>query len=218
MSFSWSTRQEAVADAIEKAASKKIVLFAAASNKGLNGTGVLNYPASSKDVIPVFSSNLHGLPSMFNPPDGNFYTLGEELSGPWARNNQNGPEPECRQTGTSFATPVMAALGAIALQYIRFRRRPSKSPLRPKRPDRSDRAPLRVFNQNGGFLDVGDLGGLKGSEGMRILLKLMAKSHSLSHKYDYISPGFWLSPPGDPDNKLYDLLEIHFGCTRADEQ
>lgn len=106
-------------DAIRKARDNGIIIFAAAGNEGGNA-GVF-WPASlheTGDVIRINSSDGKGSPSSFNPsPEiGRWIcTLGQGV-------------PSCQvavdtdeviyRSGTSFATPIAAAIAAIILGVV----------------------------------------------------------------------------------------------------
>lgn len=118
MSWGFETEHGSVAHAICKAFDKQKIIFAAASNYGANLPANLpvTFPASMPEVICVNSSDGYGNKSDFNPPpredDYNFCTLGEAV--PWSSKEA---QPGKRETGTSFATPIAAA---IATSFIEF--------------------------------------------------------------------------------------------------
>ncbi len=100
-------------------------MFASASNDGANRPkdDRAPFPASMSEVICINSSDGQGNPSDFNPPPGdddfNFMTLGESvLTIPGLAAG----DADERHTGTSFATPVAAAIAAVFIEF--FNQRP----------------------------------------------------------------------------------------------
>ncbi|KAK4064198.1 uncharacterized protein Triagg1_9177 [Trichoderma aggressivum f. europaeum] len=89
LSFGWPftdfEHYNELEDAIDKAYSKKILIFAAASNSG--GRLGRAYPASSSQAICVHSTDTWGTPSGFSPtaePDNlNVATVGESIESAW---------------------------------------------------------------------------------------------------------------------------------------
>jgi hypothetical protein len=107
-----------VDEAIHLAVSKKVLMFAAASNNGVNGTIAKWYRArDSSSVFGIYSTDFNGRSSTFNPPpaelDYNFSTLGENISSVLTGN------AEFSLTGTSVSTPIAAATAALVLEFIR---------------------------------------------------------------------------------------------------
>jgi hypothetical protein len=128
MSWGFEQRHEPIARAIQDAFKRKTIMFAAASNLGANGPkgyGV-TFPAWMPEVICVNASDGYGKYSSFNPEPRpgsfNFLTLGEavlaaERSG--GGGDGDGPaKPEGRLTGTSFSTPVAAAMAALFIEFV----------------------------------------------------------------------------------------------------
>ncbi|KAH7161648.1 hypothetical protein EDB81DRAFT_683583 [Dactylonectria macrodidyma] len=131
MSFGWPSSDfdgyDALQAAIDKAISKKVLMFAAAANSG--GRLGRAYPASSSQVICVHSTNTNGSASDFSPtaePNAiNIATVGESVLSAWPmllcqdRLNLN---PQCvkSRSGTSYATPIVAGIAAFLLQYARL--------------------------------------------------------------------------------------------------
>lgn len=115
MSFGWPERHSAVANAIEYATSRSILLCAAASNGGAND-GVA-FPAHFSPVFCVHSTNEKGKPSDFTPNVlqfvPNFAILGENVQAAWP-----GQKEGRSQTGTSVATPILAAVMALVVEYV----------------------------------------------------------------------------------------------------
>jgi len=100
------------------------LVFAAASNSG--GDGRRTYPAKELGVFAIHATKVGGLsPENLNPPrDGapdNFGTLGWRIPSRWDRK-------DVYITGTSFATPIAAAIAANLLSFVR-RAPASRQPL-----------------------------------------------------------------------------------------
>lgn len=125
MSFGFDKEKASVQAAILNAFSKNILMFAAASNSG--GNRDVKYPARKDEVICVYATDGSGNPFKGNPTtmissSFHFATLGEGVKSTWPRKLQDPPpgpdEPsERRQTGTSFATPIVAAIAACIIEF-----------------------------------------------------------------------------------------------------
>ncbi|PMD24617.1 subtilisin-like protein [Hyaloscypha hepaticicola] len=101
---------------LEKAcsSSKNILLFAAASNKGKEFGAT--FPASDPSVICIYATDGHGYGSKLNPQIHNrktrFATLGHAVKSIKAGTTAG----EARGSGTSYATPIAAAIAANILE------------------------------------------------------------------------------------------------------
>jgi subtilisin family serine protease len=118
MSLDFTHTPKPVEEAIHLAAGKMVLMFAAASNNGANGTIARSYRArDSSSVFGIYSTDFNGRSSTFDPPpaelDYNFSTLGENISSVWTGN------AEFSLTGTSVSTPIAAATAALVLEFIR---------------------------------------------------------------------------------------------------
>jgi len=104
-----------VQNAIHSAAAARKIMLAAASNCG--GNGPRTYPASDPRVICVHASDGNGNDGGINPPVGDhpdyFSTLGVAIECFW-------DEQYVYKSGTSFATPVAAAIAANVLDYATY--------------------------------------------------------------------------------------------------
>ncbi|RSL44894.1 hypothetical protein CEP53_011007 [Fusarium sp. AF-6] len=128
MSFGWPSSDfdgyEALEAAIDKAISRKVLMFAAAANSG--GRLGRAYPASSSQVICVHSTNTNGSASDFSPtaePNAiNIATVGESVQSAWPMLLCQNTNAEClmSRSGTSYATPIVAGMAAFLLQFARL--------------------------------------------------------------------------------------------------
>lgn len=93
----------------------KKLIFAAASNTGANGSR--SWPASQRGVFCIHATNERGVANPgLNPValshQDNFATLGDTVRSHWDGKSR------CI-SGTSFATPVAAAVAANVLEFAR---------------------------------------------------------------------------------------------------
>ncbi|TVY76576.1 Subtilisin DY [Fusarium oxysporum f. sp. cubense] len=128
MSFGWPSSDfdgyEALEAAIDKAYSKKVLMFAAAANSG--GRLARAYPASSPHVICVHSTDALGNASDFSPtadPNSiNIATVGECVESAWPTFLCESSNYDCvkSRSGTSYAAPIIAGIAGFLLQYGRL--------------------------------------------------------------------------------------------------
>ncbi|KAH7388945.1 peptidase S8/S53 domain-containing protein [Cadophora sp. MPI-SDFR-AT-0126] len=125
MSFGLDRENSEVQAAIRNAFFKNILMFAAASNSG--GNLKVKYPARKDEVICVYATDGSGNAFTKNPNNltsssFHFATLGVGVKSSWPRKLQNPPlklgeASERRQTGTSFATPIVAGIAACIIEF-----------------------------------------------------------------------------------------------------
>ncbi|TKA64916.1 hypothetical protein B0A55_09975 [Friedmanniomyces simplex] len=133
MSFGWpkEDKSRSISQAIEIVSTERderILFFAAASNSG--GDYAEWFPASHEFVTAVRATTAEGSFETFNAPP-NFSgadvlgTLGVDVTGA-SRDPEN---PERSDSGTSFATPIAAAIGALVLDAAKIDARSSNGQL-----------------------------------------------------------------------------------------
>ena len=124
MSLGFKKEVKLISDALDEAinprnktpGARPRLVFAAAGNWGLNNS--LAFPASKKGVICVHATSGNGYDAQFSPKSGepmkNFPigTLGITIQSEW------GGKPVWLQ-GTSYATPIAAAVAANVLELAR---------------------------------------------------------------------------------------------------
>jgi subtilisin family serine protease len=125
MSFGFPDRNidnySSLEKSIEKAHTSHRLLFAAASNSGANLERA--YPARQEEVICVHSTNSNGNRSDFSPTamhGHNFATIGEAVGSAWPPSLTEEGAGDVYKSGTSFATPIAASIGAFLLQFARL--------------------------------------------------------------------------------------------------
>ncbi|KAF4974768.1 hypothetical protein FZEAL_8365 [Fusarium zealandicum] len=114
MSFGLDTRNDELDEILNRAAVSGIILMAAAGNHGNNWPRA--FPATNRNVIGIHASNGKGKDGGISPQpvphDDNFMTLGIAISVTWENK-------EVIKSGTSFATPIAAAIAASVLEIAR---------------------------------------------------------------------------------------------------
>jgi subtilisin family serine protease len=121
MSFGYRIEDQIIKAAIRKAFDKGIILFASASNSGVNPRFPISFPANIRQVICIHSSDGNGNPSSHNPPetpDCNLAVLGEGIAAAWPRHLQTTRQDGLQvASGSSVATPIAAGIAALILEY-----------------------------------------------------------------------------------------------------
>lgn len=115
MSFGWPRHFPNVEQAIDYATSRHVIICAAASNNGVNDN--VAFPANYGPVICVHSVTDMGRPSEFTPSplesSPNFAVLGENVCAAWP-----GLKDGQSRSGTSVATPILAAVIALIIEFV----------------------------------------------------------------------------------------------------
>jgi subtilisin family serine protease len=127
MSFGFEKYHAGIEAQLNRALGEHILIFAAASNDGASKSINVAWPAREKTVFAIFSATGEGKSSSFNPPSVrglNFATLGEEVESDWPLPLMSDEDKEqgrstVRKSGTSFATPIAAAIAALVLEFAR---------------------------------------------------------------------------------------------------
>lgn len=128
-------------------ASKNHLIFAAAGNNQLD----VAWPARMTNVVTVYSYNSSGKDSSFSPrpqpKNPNFAVSGEDLEGLTAGDGRKVVH------GTSCATPIAAAIGALVLDFVgcnadKFRRTTERSSAHKMRGKQHAKVPAIVSREN----------------------------------------------------------------------
>ncbi|SPO04606.1 uncharacterized protein DNG_07291 [Cephalotrichum gorgonifer] len=121
MSFGFGTESIVLSEAIDHAAYKKVLMFAAASNDGKNRPGGVAWPASKTGVFCIHSADGYGNASSFTPsPRDNkrIMVLGECVKSAWPEKLKAAGDHKL-MSGTSCAAPIAAGIAAVVLDYAR---------------------------------------------------------------------------------------------------
>ncbi|KAF5530947.1 intracellular serine protease [Fusarium mexicanum] len=179
MSFGIREFDEELRNAIGYAREKNTLMFAAASNDGLNHGRA--FPAKDSRVFCIHSSNGLGVPSGFNPmaeeDDVNLCLLGEDVESYWPVSMNAQYQGIRVMSGTSVATPIAAGIAASLLSFVRQQEQDSPT-------------------------DNNRLGkSLKDFDTMKAVLKSTTQGRGRDD-YDYILPDF-LSNMGSSKEEIY---------------
>ncbi|KAK2752267.1 pfs domain-containing protein [Colletotrichum kahawae] len=116
MSFGFEDENDAIDEAIERAFKADKLMFVAASNEG--GNKKRSRLGRSSSVICIHACDGKGNKGLMSPNPlkrkENFTTLGVAVKSQWKKNT-------VYKSGTSFATPVAAAIAANVLEFANFR-------------------------------------------------------------------------------------------------
>lgn len=121
MSFGFGEEDSGIYQSIKYAASKDVIMFAAACNDGTNRSDGFAWPAKDSNVICVHSADGDGTPSTFtpSPQDGmRVMVLGECVDSAWPpkfKSNKN----RKLMSGTSCAAPIAAGIAAVLLDFAK---------------------------------------------------------------------------------------------------
>ncbi|KAE8361736.1 peptidase S8/S53 domain-containing protein [Aspergillus caelatus] len=117
MPFGFRYRSEAIAEAVQIATNKRVLLFGAASNLGSIEKQPA-FPARFNQVFCINSADGLGVTSRFTPSarvsDDNFTLLGEAVESAWPTQLRQGQRQ--RKSGTSIATAIAAGIAALVLE------------------------------------------------------------------------------------------------------
>ena len=121
MSFGYQVENYVIKNAIRDAFHRGIILFAAASNSGVNPRFPVAFPANLRQVICIHSTDGDGNPSPRNPPatlDCSLAVLGEGVAAAWpSRLFTDRSDLQRVASGSSVATAIAAGLAALVLEY-----------------------------------------------------------------------------------------------------
>lgn len=123
ISISWGFEDEipALAQAIEAAYERGIIVVASPSNDGRN-KDIVDFPARMDKVFCIGAADGKGNTSIFNPPTEGvekYSTLGEQVLGAVKGASEEIHNTMARRDGASTATAIAAGLIALFLEYIR---------------------------------------------------------------------------------------------------
>jgi subtilisin family serine protease len=196
MSFGCSAAVPIIEHEIQNAASKGVVMFAAASNCG--GNDLISWPACHDEVIPVYASRGDGNKYDRNPsPDPkseNFSVVGTSLEGSWP-SQIPGARTTQHRSGTSGATPIAAGIAATILQLMRAEKSEFLQRRSPLRQDVESKYYERCITS------------LRTSRGMKAAFALMSPRER--DGYDYVTPWSLLDgADGDNWDIVYKICEV----------
>jgi hypothetical protein len=121
LSLGFGEKHKELSDAIVHAASKRVLIFAAASNDGKNRSDGIAWPAANHNVICVHSADGLGTRSSFTPSPRDskrIMVLGECVKSAWPPHLNSAGDHKL-MSGTSCAAPIAAGIAALVLDYAR---------------------------------------------------------------------------------------------------
>lgn len=122
MSFAFEDEEPEIKEALNNA-NNRVLMFAAASNNRALKKEPIGYPARVSDrVICVNSSTINNQRSRFSPKGIpgllNFSVVGEDVEAAWLSSEAD-REIMRSMNGTSMATPIMAGIAAMLLDFAK---------------------------------------------------------------------------------------------------
>lgn len=121
LSLGFGKENGVINKSIRYAASKDVLMFAAASNDGRNRPDGIAWPARRSDVLCVHSGNGDGSRSSFTPDAEDhkrIMVLGEGVESAWPL-HLGCKKGHKIMNGTSCAAPIAAGIAALVLDYAR---------------------------------------------------------------------------------------------------
>ncbi|KFY22519.1 hypothetical protein V493_06531 [Pseudogymnoascus sp. VKM F-4281 (FW-2241)] len=118
LSLGFNSPQDQITEAIKEANNRDILIFASASNHGANKINPISFPARDQNRVfcihatDAFGVNLTSSPPL-QPDRANFTVIGDGIKSAWTL-----PAGMKRKSGTSFSTPIAAAIAALVLEYV----------------------------------------------------------------------------------------------------
>lgn len=203
MSLGFDKDHQVVIDAINIAhkQDRPVFFFAAASNDGKNKRAGLAFPARRDYVFGVNATNSHGTAlADFNPEvqPSDLCTLGVAVPSAWPFSSDH--DGTRVMSGTSMATPIMAASAALAIHFVR--QQAIDRPISPHPPEK---------------FWVWLASWIKQKEGMTTLLTHMSARPTFSNPWHYVAP--WLLLDGgrqaDPELARYQIAGTLYNAFHA---
>lgn len=175
MSIAFDDNHKVIEDAINHSCNiksrKQVLYFAAASNNRVLENEPIGFPGRMKDrVTCVFSSDIYGQRSDFSPEglrsQPNFSVTGENIEAAWVTSKDDANKLNT-MSGTSCATPIVAGIAALLLDFARQ--------------DQVELRSLAGWNQSKQYLQ--DLSGIKS-----VLRRCMTDEEHMNGNYNFLKP------------------------------
>lgn len=196
MSFAFDENQPEIEDAIRAGSHKQVLFFAAASNNSTLKKTPISFPGRMTDsVICVFSSTINGQRSDFSPRGSlyqpNFSVIGENIEAAWvpSQDNQN---RLYTMSGTSCATPIVAGIAALLLDFAKQHK---------KTLQRTDEDIRRLTDWETTERYLQSLTGMKS-----VLRRCMTDEEHMSGNYHFLKP--WQLLEFDDSNEIATRIQI----------